>query len=349
MISTFRYSFNFGGKYVASRLKVVLPYVCGGFAKLSPSRNWLSYSTGVINCKTSFLLSNNINWTGARSFATKTYPAQQPLMELPPVNAWSADQAEVDDLRNCVEDIHVNHIDAKSVLDMLRVRLGFTSNRIDGNSFSQVDVIDFIKTGVSVQGRLIREHQEIDSHDRALQMVHRIGKDPTAAFRVGINFVKELHAVCAPARRVNSDDCEPGVLKTKQNCAISRIGGKPILRNFVEPEQACQQLCELLQWANDHASTLPILPFVTIFHYNFVRIAPFSEHNGRVARLLVTLFMLRRAYPPMIIEPDDRKHYKDALAHADQTGDLVPLTKLFGRSIINTYQELIRLQGPLVD
>ena len=153
MISTLRYSFNFGGKYAAARAKVVLPYVYGVELKLSPSGKGLKLSTRVTNKKTSFLLSKYSNWTGARSFATKAYPAQQPLMELPPEDAWSADQAEVDDLRNRVEDIHENHIDAKSVLDMLRVRLGFTSNNIDGNSFSEMDVITFFKTGVTVQGK----------------------------------------------------------------------------------------------------------------------------------------------------------------------------------------------------
>ena len=349
MISTSRYSFHFGGKHIAARSKVVLSYVFGVLAKPSPSRNWLSYSAGVTNNKTNFLLSNKINWTGVRSFATKTYPAQQPLMALPPVDAWSADQAEVDDLRSRVEDIHANHIDSKSVLDMLRVRLGFTSNKIDGSSFSEMDVMTFIKTGVTVEGKFLREHQEIESHDRALQMVYGISKDPSVALHVYTGFVEKLHRVCTPAPRADTDDIVPGVLKTKPNLTISQVEGKPIVRYFVAPSETNLQLRELLRWANEHSITMPILPFVTIFHYNFVRIAPFPEYNGRVARLLVTLFMLRRAYPPMIIEPDDCKLYTDALAHADLTGDLVPLTKLFGRSIINTYEELIRLQGPLVD
>lgn len=90
---------------------------------------------------------------------------------------------------------------------------------------------------------------------------------------------------------------------------------------------------------------MPNLPFITIFHYNFVRIGPFAEHNGLTVRLLTALFMLRRAYPPMIIEPDDRKLYLGALAHADHTGDLSLLCKFFARSTVNTYQELITLLG----
>eukprot|EP01032_Pedospumella_encystans_P003191 gene3191-3760_t len=182
-------------------------------------------------------------------------------MALPPMHEWSADQAEVDDLRNRVEDIHANHIDSKSVLDMLRVCLGFTSNNIDGNSFSEMDVVTFIKTGVTVEGKLLREHQEIESHDRALQMVYKISKDPTVTLHVYTGFVEKLHRVCTPAPRAGTDDIVPGVLKTKPNLTISQVEGKSIVRYFVEPSETNLQLRELLWWANEHSSTMPILPF----------------------------------------------------------------------------------------
>ncbi|KAJ1416350.1 fido domain-containing protein [Ochromonadaceae sp. CCMP2298] len=125
---------------------------------------------------------------------------------------------------------------------------------------------------------------------------------------------------------------------------LSNINGKPIVRRFVAPEDAQMQLYELLMWAKEHADTMPILPFVTILHYNFVRIHPFPDTNGRTVRLLTALFMLRRSYPPMIIEPVYRKDYINALAHADHTGDVSQLCSFFSRTITHTYKELLEIQ-----
>ncbi|KAJ1441815.1 fido domain-containing protein [Ochromonadaceae sp. CCMP2298] len=147
-----------------------------------------------------------------------------------------------------------------------------------------------------------------------------------------------------PAPRESTDDIIPGRLKTTRSMTLSNINGKPIVRRFVAPEDAQMQLYELLMWAKEHADTMPILPFVTILHYNFVRIHPFPDTNGRTVRLLTALFMLRRSYPPMIIEPVYRKDYINALAHADHTGDVSQLCSFFSRTITHTYKELLEIQ-----
>jgi Fic family protein len=53
------------------------------------------------------------------------------------------------------------------------------------------------------------------------------------------------------------------------------------------------------------------------FHYNLVAIHPFTDGNGRTARLLMNYHLLRCGYPHTIIEVDERAEYLSALEEAN--------------------------------
>jgi len=46
-------------------------------------------------------------------------------------------------------------------------------------------------------------------------------------------------------------------------------------------------------------------------HLRLVSIHPFSDGNGRAARLLMNLILLKVGYPPLVIRPEDRADYLD--------------------------------------
>src|SRR5262249_9059672 len=59
-------------------------------------------------------------------------------------------------------------------------------------------------------------------------------------------------------------------------------------------------------------------------HFRLVAIHPFADGNGRTARLLMNLLLLRGGYPPVAVRPEDRKTYLDTLAQASMREDLKP-------------------------
>jgi Fic family protein len=63
-------------------------------------------------------------------------------------------------------------------------------------------------------------------------------------------------------------------------------------------------------------------------HYRLVTIHPFSDGNGRTARLLMNLILFRAGYPPLVIAPEQRVAYLDALQQRQTTGDDGDWTKL---------------------
>ena len=68
------------------------------------------------------------------------------------------------------------------------------------------------------------------------------------------------------------------------------------------------------------------------FHYKFVCIHPFIDGNGRVARLLMNLILMRSGYPPTVILKVDRKKYYRVLNQGN-LGNLNPFLNFIGRSI----------------
>lgn len=63
-------------------------------------------------------------------------------------------------------------------------------------------------------------------------------------------------------------------------------------------------------------------------HHRFVQIHPFQDGNGRVARALATLVMIRAGWFPLVVTDAGRPDYIDAMELAD-AGDLRPLVRLF--------------------
>jgi len=81
--------------------------------------------------------------------------------------------------------------------------------------------------------------------------------------------------------------------------------------------------------SKDHLDTL------TFAHYEFVRIHPFNNGNGRTGRILMNLVALKFGCRPLELyhrEGDSRKIYIDAMKAADK-GDFGPLTNLIGKEL----------------
>ena len=101
------------------------------------------------------------------------------------------------------------------------------------------------------------------------------------------------------------------------------------------------EYCAAFPTLSIHAPLDPILKAAEV-SFNFVRIHPYSDGNGRVSRLLMNLVLFFH-FPPASIKADKkgRHRYRQALSRAER-GDYEPLACLIARSLISTYEELLR-------
>jgi len=118
--------------------------------------------------------------------------------------------------------------------------------------------------------------------------------------------------------------------------------------HFVPPaaHQVDSLMNEFVEWLNDimstgNGETHPV-QIAALAHYKFVYIHPFYDGNGRTARLLMNLILMKSGYPPVIIRKEERLQYYEYLEQANQ-GDLKPFIRFISRCTHRTLQEYIQL------
>lgn len=89
---------------------------------------------------------------------------------------------------------------------------------------------------------------------------------------------------------------------------------------------------EWSDWLNGEAIALHPIERAALAHHRFVAIHPFIDGNGRTARLVMNLLLMREGYPPTIIMKINRRQYYRVLAQADN-GHEPPLVNFVGRAV----------------
>lgn len=101
------------------------------------------------------------------------------------------------------------------------------------------------------------------------------------------------------------------------------------IHEYCPPVHVDSEMENLVRWLGEYATEDPII-VAAWFHHRFTQIHPYQDGNGRVARALTTLILLRAELLPLVVDRDLRVAYIDALETADQ-GDLSKIARLFAR------------------
>lgn len=101
------------------------------------------------------------------------------------------------------------------------------------------------------------------------------------------------------------------------------------MHEYCPPVQVDSEMENLVNWAAAYAAEDPVI-VASWLHHRFTQIHPYQDGNGRVARALTTMILLRADLLPLVVDRDLRVEYISALETADR-GSLAPLAKLFAR------------------
>ena len=90
----------------------------------------------------------------------------------------------------------------------------------------------------------------------------------------------------------------------------------------------------------DQQGKLDTIIVAALAHYNFVRIHPFSDGNGRGARILMNLILMEAGMIPAVVQKKNRREYLNTIELANQ-GDLAPFVQFISRSIYETVKSVV--------
>jgi Fic family protein len=201
----------------------------------------------------------------------------------------------------------------------LTVEWIYNSNAIEGNTLTLRETQLILETGLTIGGKSLREHFEVINHKEAIEYVEGLatGDDPITPFHV--RKIHKLVLTCI-------DDETAGQYR---NLPV-RIAGTT--HQPPDSWEVPRLMIEWGDWLNDSALMLHPVERASFAHHRLVAIHPFIDGNGRTARLVMNLLLMREGYPPTIIMRANRRQYYRVLAQADG-GDEAPLVNFVGRAV----------------
>ena len=163
------------------------------------------------------------------------------------------------------------------------------SSRIEGTQASLGELLE-AEIGVPVD-RSPDDLREVANYVAALEYgIKRLKKLP-----LSLRLMRELHGLLM--KGVRGERATPGEFRRSQNW-IGAPGSTLSQASFVPPAPADLMDC-LGAWEKFlHETSTPPLVQVALAHYQFETIHPFLDGNGRVGRLLITLFLVERGILP---------------------------------------------------
>jgi Fic family protein len=155
--------------------------------------------------------------------------------------------------------------------------------------------------------------------------------------KLSTSYIKELHAALLRSQSVTEGvDSQgrhvdiplvKGAWKTQPNYPI-REG---VTYCYCPPEHVASEMDKLITIHAEHeAKKVPAEVQAAWLHHRFTQIHPFQDGNGRVARAITSLVLVKDGLFPLVVTRDHKTVYLDALEAADD-GDLKPLVDLIAK------------------
>lgn len=212
----------------------------------------------------------------------------------------------------------------------LTVEWIYNSNAIEGSTLTLRETELILQQGITIGGKSLREHFEVINHRDAIEYVEHLAHtaEPITPFHV-----RQIHQLVL----ARIDDENAGRYRRTN----VRIGGAA----HIPPDAflIAQEMDAWGEWLETMAVALHPVDRAALAHHRLAAIHPFVDGNGRTARLVMNLLLLRAGYPPTVILRANRVQYYRVLAQADRGKD-APLTNFVGRAVersLNLYLDAV--------
>lgn len=213
----------------------------------------------------------------------------------------------------------------KSRLDRkFMLEFNYNSNHIEGNTLTYGQTELLLLFGKVVDEANMKDLEEMKAHNVCLKMIQEEADDKNHPLTE--TFIRQLHHTLLredytmyrqlPDGTTTSYVIHAGVYKTRPNSVITVTGER---FEYASPEETPALMTDLVEWYNieEQKAELSPIELAAVFHYRYIRIHPFEDGNGRIARLLVNYILTRHGYPMLVVRSKDKSNYLTALNRCD--------------------------------
>jgi len=207
----------------------------------------------------------------------------------------------------------------RNLNEWLRVELTYTSNAIEGNTLSRAETAVVLEKGLTISGKPLKDHLEATNHAAAYDWV--MGLIKKKPHQIDEKTILEIHRLVL--KGIHDD-----AAGRYRDLPVRIAGSTVILPNAAKVPVLMKQLSA---WLASKPDIHPV-ELAAQAHYRLVTIHPFTDGNGRTARLLMNLILMQSGYPPAIIRPKDRLRYISGLEQAQLGGSIDDFDNFIGEA-----------------
>lgn len=212
--------------------------------------------------------------------------------------------------------------------DEMRLLHTYNSNAIEGNTLTLSETKLVLDEGITIGGKTLREHLEATNNAQGYDLIVRLARENVPIHHITI---QQLHEVVTR-----------GIIESAGRYRTRNVRITGAVRSPTDWQHILREMDGLI--ADIGNQDRPVIEMTAYLHHRFVAIHPFVDGNGRVARLLGNLYLMRNGYPPIVLDQKNRHAYYRALREADN-GDLTPFTRFITRAVNESLSHYLAIAG----
>jgi fido (protein-threonine AMPylation protein) len=201
----------------------------------------------------------------------------------------------------------------RELLSQIRDLWTHTSTALEGNTLTLGDTHFVLQEGLTISGKPIKDHQEVIGHARAIDLLYRCLIEPLSE-----SIVFELHNA-VQTEKVTDIYKPNGAWKVEPNGThMVAADGRQVFIEYAMPASVPVLMTEIIDFTNavnvNDISEATAHQYYSKIHMGIVHVHPFWDGNGRIARLLANIPLLKAGLPPLTIPAELRRNYIQLLA-----------------------------------
>jgi len=206
----------------------------------------------------------------------------------------------------------------------------YESAGIEGNTLTLNETMLAISRGITISGKPPEHTDEVVRLNEAHQYLEELFQTKGTITQ---RQVLDVHSLVLGRGAAGAGE------DRRVEVAIGNQPHKP-----PHPLKVPEMMNDYFAWLARVAADCPVPLQATVAHAWLVHIHPFRDGNGRTARAIMNLLLMRAGFPIVLIRRKDRQRYYDALANSDN-GDIGPLLELLVARAHDSLRQVERVRA----
>lgn len=211
------------------------------------------------------------------------------------------------------------------------IEYNYNSNHMEGNTLTYGQTELLLLFGKVSGEASLKDFNDMKASEVSVKMMEEEALNKNIPLTQ--NFIRTLHHTLLredytvyrnlPGGETTSYVIHAGCYKTRPNSVITRYGDR---FEYASPEETPSLMADLVDWYNEEErkATMSPVELAALFHYRYIRIHPFEDGNGRIARLMVNYILSRHGWPMIVVRNRKKQEYIEALHQSDIIVGLIP-------------------------